>query len=128
MRRLGHLGTAGATALEFALAAPVALTLLLGTIETGRLMWTQNALEQGVAAAGRYAMVHPSASASEVAGVARAGMGAIGGGDVAVTAAQETVGTVRYATITAGCEFRFLPTFVPLAPVRLASKARVPLP
>ncbi len=39
------LGRRGATALEFALVAPVLLLLLFGCIEYGRMMWTWQALQ-----------------------------------------------------------------------------------
>jgi Flp pilus assembly protein TadG len=127
VRILARLGTSGATALEFALLAPAALTLLLGTMEVGRLLWVWNTLEQGVAVAGRYAMTHPNASGSDVAAAARAGMYGIDTGDVTVTTARETVGPVTYMTVAAGYDFRFLPLPVPTMAVPLATKARVPL-
>lgn len=43
----------GIAAVEFALLAPVFLITLLGTIEIGRLMWTQNALNYAVQEASR---------------------------------------------------------------------------
>ena len=43
----------GAAAVEFGLIAPVFLFLLLGTIEIGRLLWTQNALNYAVQEAAR---------------------------------------------------------------------------
>jgi Flp pilus assembly protein TadG len=127
VRIAARLGTSGATALEFALVAPVSLTLLLGTMEVGRLFWTWNTIEQGVAVAGRYAMAHPTAIASDVIAAARAGMSGIDTGDVTLTATRETVGSVTYMTVAAGYEFRFLPLPVPTPTVALASKARVPL-
>lgn len=131
MRILARLGTSGATALEFALVAPAALTLLLGTMEVGRLLWAWNTLERGVAVAGRYAMTHPDASAADVTAAARANMTGIDTGGVTVTAARETIGAVTYVTVAAGYEFRFLPLPLPLPAstlaVPLATRARVPL-
>jgi Flp pilus assembly protein TadG len=49
----------GATALEFALVAPVLFAILFGVIEFGRLMWTQSALHFAVEAAARCASVTP---------------------------------------------------------------------
>lgn len=43
----------GAVALEFALIAPALFILIMGGIESGRLMWTQSALEMSVAQAAR---------------------------------------------------------------------------
>jgi Flp pilus assembly protein TadG len=43
----------GTTAIEFALVAPVFLMLVFGTIEFGRLPWTQQALQQTAIAGAR---------------------------------------------------------------------------
>ncbi len=47
----------GTTALEFALVAPIVLMLLFGIFEFGRLIGDQHALDYGVDAAARYAIV-----------------------------------------------------------------------
>ena len=60
-----NLGTArrfarasdGATAVEFAIVAPVLLMLLLGIMEAGRALWTQNALNFAVEQAARCAAI-----------------------------------------------------------------------
>lgn len=46
----------GAAAAEFALILPVALLLLLGTIDIGRYFWALNQLEKAVQAGTRYAV------------------------------------------------------------------------
>ena len=46
-------GCEGAAAVEFALTVPVLLIALLGVIEIGRLMWTENALHYAVEEAAR---------------------------------------------------------------------------
>jgi Flp pilus assembly protein TadG len=47
----------GATAVEFAIVAPVLLMLLLGIMEGGRALWTQNALSFAVEQAARCASI-----------------------------------------------------------------------
>lgn len=47
----------GATAVEFAIVAPVLLMLLLGIMEGGRALWTQNALSFAVEQAARCAAI-----------------------------------------------------------------------
>lgn len=47
----------GASAIEFALTAPVFFTLLVGIIELGLLCWTQLGLQHGVEMAARCASV-----------------------------------------------------------------------
>ena len=46
----------GATAVEFALVAPVAVLFLLGIIDVGRFAWNLNQLEKGVHMGTRYAV------------------------------------------------------------------------
>ena len=44
---------AGATAIEFAILAPLLLVLLIAVIEFGRMLWAENALQYAVAEAAR---------------------------------------------------------------------------
>jgi|GEM_PF-392218 Flp pilus assembly protein TadG len=56
----------GATAVEFALVLPMFLMLVFGAIEFGRLLWTEQALQQTAAATARCVALaqgtHPSGS------------------------------------------------------------------
>jgi Flp pilus assembly protein TadG len=47
--------TAGSVAAEFALTVPVLLLMLLGAVEYGRLLWTQNSIQYAVEQAARCA-------------------------------------------------------------------------
>jgi TadE-like protein len=66
---LGTLGRAqnGATLVEFALVAPVFLALLFGTLEFGRALWTQQALQE-TAIAGARCMALPQTSCATSTG------------------------------------------------------------
>ena len=55
---------AGAAAVEFALIVPAFLLLLLGIMELGRLMWTQNALHYAVEEAARCSAVDTNVCSS----------------------------------------------------------------
>jgi Flp pilus assembly protein TadG len=52
----------GNAALEFAMAAPCVLILLIGLLDIGRLFADQYALDQGVAVAARYAVVNSTSA------------------------------------------------------------------
>lgn len=54
LRRLVR-GTGGASAVEFALIAPVLITMLFGLIEYGRLMWTRQAVYEAAFSSARCA-------------------------------------------------------------------------
>ena len=62
----------GNAVIELAFAAPALFLCILGPIEIGRAMWTQNALDYSVAEAARCASNNPSAcgSASQIASYA----------------------------------------------------------
>ncbi len=52
----------GQSAVEFALAFPVVVLLILGLVDLGRLMWAYQSLAHAVREGARYAIVHGSAS------------------------------------------------------------------
>jgi Flp pilus assembly protein TadG len=53
-----RMGNRGATAVEFAFIGPALILLLFGTIEGGRMLWTQNTLQYVVEQAARCAVVN----------------------------------------------------------------------
>ena len=59
MKRIRSLrkNESGATALQFALTAPLFIALLFGVVEIGIALWTQFGLQYGVAAAARCAAI-----------------------------------------------------------------------
>jgi Flp pilus assembly protein TadG len=68
--KAGSLATAdgGTTAIEFALVAPIFLMFLFGVVEFGRLLWTQQALQQAAIAGVRcMAIAQGSAQSSSCA-------------------------------------------------------------
>ena len=52
----------GATAVEFALVAPIFLIFVIGIIDLGRLFFIKNVMQSTVEESARYAMVNPSAT------------------------------------------------------------------
>lgn len=57
---------AGAAAVEFAIVAPVAIMMILGAIECGRLMFVLNDMQASLSTAVRAWMIDPDASNSQV--------------------------------------------------------------
>jgi Flp pilus assembly protein TadG len=68
----------GGTAVEFAIVAPLFLLILFGGIETGRMLWTLNALHYSVQEAARCASINATtcATAGQIAAFAAARSGA----------------------------------------------------
>ncbi|MGH6836779.1 MAG: TadE/TadG family type IV pilus assembly protein [Methylocella sp.] len=52
-----RLGNRGVAAVEFALIGPPLILLLFGTIQCGRMLWTQNSLQYAVELAARCAVL-----------------------------------------------------------------------
>jgi Flp pilus assembly pilin Flp len=96
MRRLAA-DRRGATALEFALVAPLVFALLFGSIETGRYIWFAAALDHAVGAAARCAEVVGGACATPdgLAEEVKAGLSRL--------AVLAPVGTSALVTSSAAC-------------------------
>ncbi|TNE42635.1 MAG: pilus assembly protein [Alphaproteobacteria bacterium] len=60
----------GIAAVEFAILSPIIIVMIVGVLETGRLLYTRSSLQSGLEMAGRYAMVHPNASQTELQAIA----------------------------------------------------------
>jgi hypothetical protein len=59
-------GEAGASLLEFAIAATVFLTVLFAVVEFGRALWVHNALSDAARRGARYAVMHKAADIDDV--------------------------------------------------------------
>lgn len=64
-------GEQGAVAVEFAMIAIAFLTILIMTIESGRLMWTLNGIQYATEQAARFASVQSDETDAETEDVAR---------------------------------------------------------
>lgn len=68
LRRFGK-AVAGATAVEFALTAPVLLLIVYGVLELGRAVFTQGILDYAVQEGSRYAAAHSASTPAEIQAV-----------------------------------------------------------
>lgn len=119
----------GATAVEFALVAPVVFVVIFVLINFARLYWLQGSMTFAVEAAGRYAMLNTSASSTDVTDQAKANLYGISTTEVAFsTATAAGSDGVQYMTITAASSFNFIPgDLLPYGTISLSRKVRVPL-
>jgi Flp pilus assembly protein TadG len=113
----------GASALEFAMTAPVFFLFIFGIIEFGLLFWTQLGLQHGTEMAARCATVNPTLCPNSNA--------------IATYAAQQAFGlslsaqTFTYSTPTCGNQvsasyaFQF-PQVLNLSPLTLTAQACFP--
>jgi len=119
----------GATAVEFALVAPIFLTMVVGVFELSRAMWIKATMQFAVEETTRFAMVNTSAATTTLETYAQnvltgTGMSATG---ITFSATQDATGSVNYVTISASHNFAVITGLVPLPDVTLQAKSRVPL-
>jgi Flp pilus assembly protein TadG len=125
---VGSLGChRGSAAVEFALVMPVALMILVGTIEVGRALWIRSTLQFAAEETVRYAMVHRSASDAELTDFTLDHMAGVNPGGVQVTTARETVNGTDFVILNATYQFQYLSALIPGEPFVLTGSSRVPL-
>ena len=118
---------AGLTAVEFALMAPVFLTLFFGVIELGRAAYTQGVVSFAAEEATRYAVVNYNISEAEVVnltedcllGVNRDRINAI-----VVTGPIDPVDNTRTISVEVSYNFEFLMPFLPSDTVTISGSSR----
>lgn len=118
---------AGTIALEFGFVLPIFLTFVFGTVEIGRYMWSEHALNYAAEQASRYAIANPSVSNSDVQAYTLDQLMTVDQSTVTVTVANETINGIDYLTVTASLPYSTILPLVPLGAVTLTSVARVPV-
>ena len=116
----------GASAVEFALIAPVVLIMMLGLIEFGRAFWIKSTLQFAVEEAGRYNMVYTSKTEAEIKAYAEGMLPSVLSG-ATVTATEETTGSDEFMSITATFDFDSLVPLLNIPTITLQAKSRVPV-
>lgn len=113
---------AGTVAIEFAMTAPVLFLFLFGTIEAGRLLWTQADMQFACEEAVRWGAVHRSAGTSEITDKAKAALTAASQADVSFSVSATSV----EVTVTAVHSFTSVVSdLVPLKAVRVTAGSRL---
>lgn len=132
MRRRLAWDARGATAIEFALLAPVFLLLLFGMIEVGRLVWVKQVLTEASYSAARCAaLAAPCKAASDVQGYAAAralrwGL-KVDGAQVVYTASTACDGNAGMVQVTISYAFASpLTGFLPALPATVQAHGCFP--
>lgn len=126
MQKRGHSGSRGATAVEFALVAPIFLLFVLGIIDLGRLFFVKNLMQYATEQTARYAMVNPTATNIQLETYADDEIASLFTG-VTFNADTETIDGVEFITITASYTFNYVMPFITLGDVPLSAKSRTPV-
>lgn len=113
----------GIAAVEFSLLAPVFLMLLLGAVETGRLMWTRSVLQFAAEEAARYALVRGDATIDQIKAAARNRLIGIGTSPVTIVVTSNG----NEIEVEASQDFAFLAKgLLPFGAVHLTGASRMP--
>jgi Flp pilus assembly protein TadG len=116
----------GVVAVEFALIIPVFLVMVFGTLEIGNMLYAKSTLQHGVETAGRYAMVHISATVAEIEQEALAKTDHLNTLNPTFTVGQSTVDGVPFADISASAIYTLMTPFFTGATINLSSSISVP--
>ena len=116
----------GLAAVEFGLALPVFLLMVYGTIEVGRLMWSDHALGYSAEQGARYALANPLATNSQIKTYAESQLITVDKSAVTVTVGSEVLDGITYLTVNVVYPFQALLPFVPFGSVALTGISRVP--
>jgi Flp pilus assembly protein TadG len=120
----------GTVAVEFAMVAVLFLTFLFGIIEVGRVFWTWNTLQYAVEDTARYAIVHQSATNSDLVTYAAGRMAGIkvDTSKLSVTTANTTISGISFIEVTGTYAYKSIVPFLPAAmnTINLTAEAKVP--
>lgn len=118
---------AGTAVIEFALTAPVFLLFLIGIVEGGRALWSDNVLQYAMQQSGRYIIANPSATDAQIQSYAVGQLPSVDPSQVTVTVTRDAVSGVNFVTVNASYAFAPVTSLVPLGTITLTGKTRVPL-
>lgn len=118
----------GASAVEFALVAPMFLMLLFAVWEFGWALHNAASVNYALEEASRQLMLNPSMTAAQLQADVQDRIDDIGSGTVTVTLQRSTVGDVNFAEATSTYVHEVLVPFVPRDALTLQSTVRVVVP
>ena len=116
----------GGSTIEIAFALPVFATLLLGSLEFGRLFFTWSTIQYATEQAGRFAMSKPAATETELSDHLRGNLPGVVASGVTITVTPEVDNGVNYVVIVARVHFAFI-SIVPLDALDIEGRQRVPM-
>ncbi len=120
----------GVSAIEFAILAPVLFTLLLGTIEFGRMFYIRQGMENATEQALRFYMLNPASAQSTVTQTLQSAMVGGMGSQLSVAYADtancnsRSASTLKCTTITVTYPFHFVAGFLGLADRTLTARGQ----
>ena len=123
----GWRDASGAIAIEMAFALPIFLLFLMGSIGFGHVFWIYNSMQFAADQAGRYAMLHPTATHTEITNIVTSHLYGISAAPLTVTITEDTAPAVDTQTIVLLYNYDFLGGLVSFLPSSLTTQVTVPL-
>lgn len=117
----------GATAIEMAFAVPLFVAFLIGFIGLSHAFWVYNSLEYALDHGGRYTMMTPSATSTQIRDTIRANVHGIDSSTVNVSIDTDTSGTIDMKTITVSYNYNFMNNLASFFPSTLTAETTVPV-
>jgi Flp pilus assembly protein TadG len=117
----------GVSAVEFALLAPVLLSMMFGVVEFGRVAYTQAVVSFAAEEATRYAVVNYAIDESEVRDVAQAcllGIDPARINAIIVTGPVDPSDNTRTISVKVSYTFEFLLPFLPEGAIPISGRSR----
>lgn len=120
----------GATAVEFAMIAPVLVMIIFSVLEVGRALFVKNSLQHGVEVAARHAMVNPSATTTELKTLAFSQATAIGNasGTVAFAVKDTVIDSATFTEIKAEVDHKMEAPLLSVFTISIEASTRFPKP
>lgn len=118
----------GAMAIEFAMIAPVLLTLLFGIMEFGHAMFVTSSIENAVTTASRQAMIDENITPTELSAAVKSELKKLGIGDgqISVRVTFENDVDIQFANIQTSFQHELIMPLVSGMAINLNSTRRVP--
>lgn len=127
LARIGRFGrsTRGATAVKFAIVAPVFIMLVTGTIELSRVMWIKATMQFAAEETSRYALVNTSASTDTLVTYATNVVSSYGVDTTDMT--FDVTSSASTISVQITYTFYSLVPLVAIPDIELSAKSQVPL-
>jgi Flp pilus assembly pilin Flp len=127
-RSLG-LDEGGATVVEFAVALPLLVTMMIGTLQFALVLHASGAVRHALGEGIRHAKVYPEATESEVLAVTRSGMQGVNlGGIEELTFNRGVANNAQYGRVTMRYRLEPVIPFAAVPPILIEESRQAYLP
>lgn len=107
---------------------PLLFLFIFGLIELGRLYWVRSSIQLAITEAGRYVMIHTSASNSTLTDIVNDSLYALDSQDFSLSFTTEINNSITYKVVSASYNYTFITaSLLDLDPLTMSFTSKVPL-